>query len=92
LISHSRYAGHRNDRHCITSHVCSTPSGATCIVSGSEDSAIYLWDVSSQKPVCKIPDAHADAVLAICCNPKAPMFASGALEKDRTIKIWKVGA
>ncbi len=87
-----KYAGHANDRHCITSSVCSTPKGAPCIVSGSEDHAIYLWDVSSQQPVCKIPAAHADVVLAIACNPEAPMFASSALEKDRTIKIWKVDA
>jgi len=33
-------------------------------------------------------DGHCDAVLAISCHPRRAMFATGALQKDCTIKLW----
>ncbi len=33
-------------------------------------------------------NGHCDAVLALACHPRLAMFATGALQKDRTIKLW----
>ena len=34
---------------------------------------------------------HCDVVVGITCHPKRSMFASAALEGDKTIKIWVDG-
>ena len=31
---------------------------------------------------------HCDAVLALACHPRLAMFATGALQKDRSIRLW----
>lgn len=33
-------------------------------------------------------DGHCDAVLAVAANPRRAMIASGALQKDCSIKLW----
>ena len=31
---------------------------------------------------------HCDAVLALTCHPRLAMFATGALQKDCSIRLW----
>ncbi|KAF0714828.1 Aste57867_3660 [Aphanomyces stellatus] len=81
------YSGHVNSSFCIFNAFSVVGSHAQ-IVSGSEDGSVVLWDVQSQDQVQIIP-AHSDAVLAVATNPTKPMLASGALEKDKTIKVWE---
>jgi COMPASS component SWD3 len=78
------YSGHVNSAFCIFSSF--TLHGATpCVVSGSEDGSVMLWDVQTEATL-QILRRHTDAVLAIASHPKKPILASGAL--DKTIYIW----
>lgn len=106
-----KYEGHRNEKFSILSDIWNHRKGSStgtggnddrqhdpCVASGSEDNSIYLWNVSSQAPVCRIKgrkagetepaDVHSDVILAVRCNPKYPMFASGAMDADRSVRVW----
>ncbi|KAG9413826.1 WD domain protein [Aphanomyces cochlioides] len=81
------YSGHVNSSFCIFS-AFSVVGDKPQIVSGSEDGTVVLWDVQTQEQV-QVIQAHSDAVLAVATNPKRSLLATGALEKDKTIKVWQ---
>ncbi|RHY12372.1 hypothetical protein DYB37_000343 [Aphanomyces astaci] len=81
------YSGHVNASFCIFS-AFSVVGDKPHVVSGSEDGNVVLWDVQTQS-IAQIIPAHTDAVLAVAANPMRPMLATGALEKDKTIKVWE---
>lgn len=81
--------GHTNKKYCIFATFSVT--NGKYIVSGSEDGAVYLWDLQARNIVQKL-EGHTDAVLAVCCHPTDNMIASGGLENDRTVRIWKQDA
>lgn len=74
------------------------------VVCGSEDGAIVMWDAITMKAVGIQAGAsigagdesggshnggHTAPVLSITCHPTAPIFASGAMAGDLTVKIWE---
>lgn len=79
------YRGHKNEKHCVS---CQCSKISQHIVSGSEDHCVYVWDVSSKTHLHKLT-GHTDAVLTVAWHPKEPLLASGGMEKDRTVKIWR---
>ncbi|KAI3798944.1 hypothetical protein L1987_34229 [Smallanthus sonchifolius] len=79
------YTGHTNSKYCISSAFSIT--NGKYIVSGSEDNCVYLWELQTRKIVQKL-EGHTDAVIAVACHPTENMIASGALENDKTVKIW----
>lgn len=79
------YTGHVNTKYCIPAAFSIT--NGKYIVSGSEDKCVYLWDLQSRKIVQKL-EGHTDAVIAVSCHPKENMIASGALDSDKTVKVW----
>ncbi len=58
------------------------------VVSGSEDHGVHIWDVSAPKKMYRLA-GHTDTVLAVDCNLKHNLIASGAMSKDPTVRIWK---
>ncbi|CCG83321.1 WD domain protein [Taphrina deformans PYCC 5710] len=58
------------------------------ILSGSEDSDVYLWHRKSGTLLEQIK-GHSKIVGAVAWNPTAPQWASAS--DDRTVRIWEVG-
>lgn len=83
------YTGHKNEKYCIFSNFSIT--GGKYVVSGSEDSNIYIWNLQTRKIVQTL-QGHTDVVLSTACHPTLNMIASSALEQDKTIKIWSSDA
>jgi len=80
------YAGHKNDKYCIFSTFSIT--AGKWVVSGSEDNLIYLWDLQTKQVVQRL-EGHTDVVLAVDCHPTENIIASGAMDKDKAVKLWK---
>ncbi|KAF6142125.1 hypothetical protein GIB67_037043 [Kingdonia uniflora] len=79
------YSGHANSKFCLSSAFSIT--NGMYIVSGSEDNHIYLWDLQSKEILQKL-EGHTDTVISVACHPSKNIIASGALENDKTVKIW----
>jgi COMPASS component SWD3 len=79
------YTGHVNTKYCIPAAFSIT--NGKYIVSGSEDKCVYLWDLQSRRIVQKL-EGHTDTVIAVSCHPTENMIASGALDNDKTVKVW----
>jgi len=76
----------QNEKYCIFASFSVT--GGKWIVSGSEDNNIYIWNLQS-KEVVQVLKGHTDVVLTVACHPTQNIIASGALENDKTVKLWK---
>ena len=56
------------------------------LVSGGDDSVVFVWDVATQQPERRIA-AHTDYVRATAVHPHNPaLLATGS--HDKTIKLW----
>jgi len=75
-----------NEKYCIFANFSVT--GGKWIVSGSEDHCLYIWNLQSKEIVQKLT-GHKDVVLCNACHPTENIIASGGLENDKSIKIWK---
>ena len=88
------YQGHKNDKFCAFAAFGVHDGTVLC---GGEDRGVRLWDLNGQQvrqvlPGRDAPDApgdgHCDTVVALDVHPTRRVFASGALDADRTVKIW----
>ena len=80
------YTGHKNEKYCLFANFSVT--GSKWIVCGSEDNCVYLWNLQTKEIVQKL-EGHTDVVMCCACHPKENIIASGALENDKTIKLWR---
>ena len=80
------YTGHKNEKYCIFANFSVT--GGKWIVSGSEDSLVYIWNLQTKEIVQKLT-GHTDVVLSTACHPTENIIASASLENDKTIKLWR---
>ena len=80
------YTGHKNEKYCIFANFSVT--GGKWIVSGSEDSLVYIWNLQTKEIVQKL-SGHTDVVLSTACHPTENIIASASLENDKTIKLWR---
>ena len=88
------YRGHVGERFCAFAAFGVADGSVLC---GSEDGGVHVWDLQSCAPRQVLPgrasadapgDGHCDAVVALDVHPTRRLFASGALDADRTVKIW----
>ncbi|CAH1443381.1 unnamed protein product [Lactuca virosa] len=76
---------HTNSKYSMSSAFSIT--NGKYIVSGSEDNCVYLWELQARKIVQKL-EGHTNAVIIVAYHLIENMIASGALENDKTVKIW----
>ena len=79
------YTGHVNKHYCC--FAAFSVSNGKWLISGSEDHKVYIWNLQSRE-VIQVLEGHTDCVLAVAAHPTKSVIASGALEKDKSIKIW----
>eukprot|EP00624_Nannochloropsis_granulata_P001061 evm.model.NODE_1479_length_7697_cov_17.574900.2 len=90
------YRGHRNERLCVSAMFVSWQEQGKhrhkqrqqqCMVSGSEDGKVYLWDVKTGK-VMQTLGGHKAAVLSLAAHPSQGVLASGGTSGDGVIRLW----
>ncbi|KAJ7301120.1 hypothetical protein DFH08DRAFT_120895 [Mycena albidolilacea] len=73
--------GHRDS---VTSVVFS-PDG-TCIVSGSDDNTVRVWDAETQTKVGAPLEGHKNRVTSVAFSPDGTHIVSGSY--DNTLRMW----
>eukprot|EP00698_Gefionella_okellyi_P019170 TRINITY_DN5839_c0_g1_i1.p1 TRINITY_DN5839_c0_g1~~TRINITY_DN5839_c0_g1_i1.p1 ORF type:complete len:542 (-),score=107.05 TRINITY_DN5839_c0_g1_i1:118-1743(-) len=78
------YSGMKQQLYVIRSRFGG--SGQSFVVSGSEDSLVYIWHRQKREVLCKLT-GHTGVVNDVAWNPRNPhMFVSAS--DDHTIRVW----
>lgn len=77
------FRGHKQEKYRLESIFSADES---IVMSGSEDSVIYAWDLVEGKVVGKL-EGHSGAVVSLSQHPKnnSKLLSASA---DGTIKLW----
>ena len=67
-------------------HSCFGGVNQNFIASGSEDSKIYIWHKSREKPIVVL-SGHSKSVNCVAWNPKYPHMLASASD-DSTVRLW----
>lgn len=79
------YQGHRNVIFSINGSFGTYADGEkTCVVSGSEDGAVFVWDVQTKEVLQRL-EGHGRCVLGV--DTCGDLMVSGGI--DRTVRIWE---
>ncbi len=88
------YKGHSSERFCAFA-AFGVHDGTVLV--GGEDRGLHVWDTQSGEQRQALPgrqsadeasDGHCDVVVALDVHPTRRLMASGALDADRTVKLW----
>ncbi|CAO1636376.1 unnamed protein product [Parajaminaea phylloscopi] len=83
----------QNEKFAIKSNFLIRESSAggpprVCVVTGSEDCKVYIWDLQTRALVAVLAGHHRDVVGAVAVHPSKPILASAALDHDLSIKMY----
>ncbi|KAL7535355.1 hypothetical protein ACHAWF_005141 [Thalassiosira exigua] len=81
------YAGHVNSRYCAFASFLAANPKRRCVVSGSEDGKVYLYDLQTRL-VRQALGGHDDAVLAVDAHDSLELIASGGMARDKYVRFW----
>ena len=82
------YQGHKNQKYSTSGAFGTYADGrAAFVVSGSEDGAIVMWDVSDKNVLQRL-EGHQGCVLCVDTLPAANFMVSAGM--DRTVRIWEL--
>jgi len=81
------YAGHNNGKFCAFAAFLSVNPRRQCVVSGSEDGKVYLYDLQSRM-VRQTLEGHQDAVLAVDAHDSLELIGSGGMANDKLVRFW----
>ncbi|XP_059660199.1 WD repeat-containing protein WDS homolog isoform X2 [Cornus florida] len=79
-----KYEGHKQHKYVIRS--CFGGLNSSFIVSGSENSQVYIWNRRSSNPI-EVLSGHLKTVNCVSWNPRKPQMLASASD-DETIRIW----
>lgn len=63
------------------------------VIAGSENGKVVIWDLSSRQVVQVLGEeggGHGQAVLGLAVSADGKRVASGCMEPDNGIKIWRI--
>ena len=81
------YAGHANSKFCIFAAFLTSNPRRQCVISGSEDGKIQLYDLQSRLTRQTL-EGHVDAVLAVDAHDSVELIGSGGMGNDRCVRFW----
>jgi len=81
------YAGHVNTKFCAFAAFLSSNPRRQCVVSGSEDGKVYMYDLQSRL-ITQTLEGHQDAVLAVDAHDSLELIGSGGMSNDKFIRFW----
>ena len=81
------YAGHTNSKFCAFAAFLSANPKRQCVVSGSEDGKIYMYDLQSRL-IRQTLEGHHDAVLAVDAHDSLELIGSGGMGNDKFVRFW----
>lgn len=81
------YSGHTNSKYCVFATFLSANPKRQCVVSGSEDGVVYLYDLQSRL-IRQTLKGHTDAVLAVDAHDSLELVGSGGMTKDKCVRFW----
>lgn len=80
------YTGHMFNDYCLFAAFSLTRG--KWIVSGSADNNVCIWDINTRALLQRLP-GHTDVVVAVAAHPSVDLIASGALDNDKTVRLWR---
>jgi COMPASS component SWD3 len=58
------------------------------VIAGSENGKAVIWDLQDRRVICVL-DGHVSPVVAVAVSPDGRTVATGSLEPDRTVRLWR---
>jgi len=79
--------GHKATRFCSFNAFLTANPDRKCVVTGSEDGKICLYDLQKRN-IVQVLEGHTEPVLALDAHHSIELIASGGIKEDRWVKFW----
>ena len=82
--------GHKATRFCSFNAFLTANPERKCVVTGSEDGKICLYDLQ-RRNIVQVLEGHTEPVLALDAHHSIELIASGGIKEDRWVRFWMPG-